>query len=133
MWSSSDGVMGMLSRALTASSLRQRTIAHNLANFNTPGFKRYAVSFEDNLARAQGREALTLQQTHRHHLGNSAEEAVPVVQVDPSTSRRVDGNNVDLEKEMIDLVTNQLRYNACIQQVNSRFNRWRYVINEGRR
>lgn len=55
------------------------------------------------------------------------------MKVDRSAVRRVDGNNVDLETEMVALVTNQLRYNAYIQQVNNRFSRWRYVINEGRR
>ena len=133
MWSSSGGVMQVLSGALSASSLRQKVIAHNLANFNTPGFKRYTVCFEEQLARAQGMRALSLERTHCRHLGGGAGEQVPVVQTDRSAARRVDGNNVDLEEEMIALVTNQLRYNACVQQVNSRFNRWRYVINEGRR
>jgi len=65
--------------------------------------------------------------------GEEPGEVVPAVKVDRSAVRRVDGNNVDLETEMVALVTNQLRYNAYIQQVNNRFSRWRYVINEGRR
>jgi flagellar basal-body rod protein FlgB len=131
MWSSHRGVIGDLTRALSASALRQKVIAHNLANFNTPGFKRYAVSFEEQLARARG--ALPLERTHRRHRGEEPGEVVPAVKVDRSAVRRVDGNNIDLETEMVALVTNQLRYNAYIQQVNNRFSRWRYVINEGRR
>lgn len=133
MWSSNCGIMGDLIKGLNASALRQKVIAHNLANFNTPGFKRYTVSFEEQLARAQSLDKVSLKRTHREHLGKAPEEAVPEVKTDRSTARRVDGNNVDLESEMVALVTNQLRYNACVRQLNNRFSQWRYVINEGRR
>ena len=128
----SDGIMGDLIKGLTASALRQRVIAHNLANFNTPGFKRFAVSFEDQLSLAKQHNG-GLKCTHPAHLDETRQEIAPKVKRDNSTTRRLDGNNVDLETEMVDLVTNQLRYNAYVQQVNSRFSQWRYVINEGRR
>ncbi|HHW73830.1 MAG TPA: flagellar basal body rod protein FlgB [Firmicutes bacterium] len=127
-----DRVMGELSRALSASSLRQKVIAHNLANLNTPGFKRYRVDFEKQLSRAQG-QAISLKRSRGRHLGAGSKEAAPAVRVDSAAIRRVDGNNVDLETEMLDLVTNQLRYNTYVQQINNRFSMWRYVINEGRR
>ena len=71
--------------------------------------------------------------THERHLqpGSAADE--PRVVTEKQTARRIDGNNVDLEREMLELVDNQLRYNAYIQQVNSRLDSWRFVINEGRR
>lgn len=133
MWSNNSGVMGILTRALSASSLRQKVIAHNLANFNTPGFKGYTVRFEEELARAQDRKIMPLRCTHCRHLGSEPDSIVPAVKTDRSAARRVDGNNVDLEGEMVALVTNQIRYNTYVQQVNNRFSRWRYVINEGRR
>lgn len=134
MWAKSDGVIGVLTRALSASSLRQGVIAHNLANFNTPGFKRYTVRFEDEVGRALERNPVTLDRTHHYHLGiERSDAAAPSVEIDRSTLRRIDGNNVDLESEMIELVTNQLRYNAYVQQINNRFSQWRYVIYEGRR
>lgn len=133
MWANNHGVMGELTKALSASSLRQKVIAHNLANFNTPGFKRYTVRFEEEIDKAQKRELVFLKRTHHSHLGKEPGGASPSVEIDRSTLRRVDGNNVDLESEMIALVTNQLRYNAYVQQINNRFSQWRYVINEGRR
>lgn len=133
MFLHSGSIMGELVKGLSASALRQRVIAHNLANFNTPGFKRSAVSFEDQLSLARQQANGGLKCTHPAHLSEARQEAAPEVKIDCSTTRRLDGNNVDLETEMVDLVTNQLRYNAYVQQVNSRFNQWRYVINEGRR
>ena len=47
-----------------------------------------------------------------------------------ATSMRSDGNNVDPDREMLDLVTNQLRYNALVQVISDRFAKWRKVINE---
>ena len=133
MFLDGGGIMDELVKGLSASALRQRVIAHNLANFNTPGFKRSAVSFEEQLARARQPGGDGLKRTHPAHLNGALGEPVAKVKQDRTTTRRPDGNNVDLETEMIDLVINQLRYNAYVQQVNSRFNRWRYVINEGRR
>lgn len=128
-----DQTLFLLARGLDAASLRQRVIAHNLANLNTPNFKRSSVSFEETLHRAQASGGLALSRTHEHHLKPAAAAVEPRIVTDGSTSRRLDGNNVDLEREMLEMVSNQLRYNAYIQQVNSRFNNWRTVINEGRR
>lgn len=127
-----DQTMLLLFRGLDAAALRQRVIAHNLANLNTPNFKRSTVSFEEALVRAQS-SALTPLRTHERHLSPAAAAAEPQVVTDQSAVRRLDGNSVDLEREMLEMVTNQLRYNTYIQQINSRFDNWRFVINEGRR
>jgi len=127
-----DQTMLHLSKGLDLAALRQRVVAHNLANLNTPNFKRSQVTFDATLARAQT-SALTLARTHEQHLQSSAAAAGPRVVTDQSSVRRLDGNNVDLEREMLAMVTNQLSYNTYIQQINSRFDNWRFVINEGRR
>jgi flagellar basal-body rod protein FlgB len=128
-----DQTMSRLTRGLDAASLRQRVLAHNLANLNTPGFKRSTVSFAETLQQAGNQGRLPMARTHERHLqpGSAADE--PRVVTEKQTARRIDGNNVDLEREMLELVDNQLRYNAYIQQVNSRLDSWRFVINEGRR
>ena len=130
---SNDQTMFLLKKGLDAAALRQRVIAHNLANLNTPNFKRSQVSFEETLRKAQGQTGITLTRTHERHLQPKTAPAGAKITTDYSTSNRLDGNNVDLEREMLEMVANQLRYNTYIQQVNSRFNNWRTVINEGRR
>ncbi|MEW5785220.1 MAG: flagellar basal body rod protein FlgB [Bacillota bacterium] len=129
-----DSTLFRLGKGLDAAALRQRVIAHNLANLNTPGFKRSAVTFEETLSRAKDAAGLPLARTHERHLRQTAAPAAePRVTTETDTYRRIDGNNVDIEQEMLEMVANQLRYNSYVQQVNSRFNNWRYVINEGRR
>lgn len=102
-------------RALDASSLRQQVIANNLANVNTPGFKRQDVAFEAKLS-----HALAQRQT-----GGAATSAVDQVRpqvVRPSTdSERADGNNVDMESENVNAAINTLRYEALTTMVGGYF------------
>lgn len=125
--------MNYLRQGMDAASLRQDVIANNLANLNTPGFNRSTVSFEDELQKArQQQETSPLEKTHPRHLPAPGGEVEPQVKEDTSTVRRIDENNVDIEKEMLSLVNNQLRFNTMSQQVSDRLNTWQYVINEGR-
>ena len=104
-------------RALDAASLRQQVIANNLANVNTPGYKKQQVQFEDSLA-----HALT-------HKGSGEIDAVrPQVVTVNSTSERQDGNNVDMESEMVDLAGNQLNYEVLSQSVGGYFSTLKSVI-----
>ena len=128
-----DRIMFWLTRGLDAASLRQRVLAHNLANLNTPGFKRSSVSFEERLQQARAAGQLPLARTHERHLQPPSAAAEPQVITEKHTARRRDGLNADLERVMLELVANQVRYNAYIQQLNSRLDNWRVVINEGRR
>lgn len=129
-----DDLIQGLSRGLDAAALRQQVTAHNLANLNTPNFQRSDVSFEDQLMRAKNQLATPLARTHEKHFPQPPHpEVAPQIKKDTTTVRRIDGNNVDLERDMLNLVTNQLRYNTYVQRLNGKFDNWRFVINEGRR
>jgi flagellar basal-body rod protein FlgB len=130
----------ILEQALRASGLTHEVIAHNLANVNTPGFKRSEVIFQDKLAVALselegGQTKLT--RTHASHLpggeGSSLREVDPEVVVRAETSLRPDGNNVDLDSEIVKLSQNQLLYRSLTQILRMKLAQLRTVINEGRR
>jgi flagellar basal-body rod protein FlgB len=130
------GIYGLLAKGLDAASLRQRVSANNLANVNTPHFKRSFVEFERLLQEAVDVRGGGLAVTRPGHMGGKPEgtnEVVPVTVKDNHTSMRSDGNNVDVDREMTELAINQLYYNAVSQQLNDRLALMRYVINEGRR
>jgi len=131
---SNDGVIGLFNRGLDAASLRQDTTANNLANLNTPNFSRSHVSFEDNLRQAMEQEERpSIRATHPQHFGvPDPDEVEPRVEVDDQSVKRIDGNNVEMEKEMLNMVKNQLKFNAMSDQTSQRFNTWEYIINEGR-
>lgn len=114
--------MHYLSRGIEAASLRQGVIANNIANVNTPEFKKSEVLFEDMLAqelRGPSKDKdgkLKLVRTHGKHIGAPKAEkpfrAEPVVKLRTETTMRTDGNNVDIDEEMARLSQNQLYYQA---------------------
>lgn len=125
-----------LEKALEAASLRQRALAHNIANVNTPGFKRSYVTFEEELRAALNLEpGLPLTRTHPRHLPypRSLAEVKPKMRRDLYTTMRQDGNNVDIDREMTELAMNSINYHAAVEQLNQRLGMLRYVISEGRR
>ena len=109
----------LLERGLGASSLRQRVLAHNVANAMTPGFKRSRVEFEEQLAAAMAE-------------GKSPDAVAPKVEIETDTIGRADGNNVDIELEMTRIAENQLYYAALTRQLSDQFSRLRMVIHDGR-
>jgi flagellar basal-body rod protein FlgB len=111
-------------RALDAYALRHQTISNNLANINTPGYKRQEVSFEDQLA-----GALQAGSNPAGGAAHTVSQVTPSVTTIRNTSARADGNNVDLESENIDLAVNTLRFEALSQQVGGYFTGLKAVIN----
>lgn len=120
----------VVENALQASSLRQRVLAHNIANVNTPGFKRARVDFERFLSEAlRSKEGLDA----REGLDASLGSIKGVRTVETSTWGRLDGNNVDVELEAVQIAENQIWYAALTRQLSDRFARMRMVIHDGRR
>ena len=120
-----------LVRSLDIAALRQQLTAQNIANLNTPGYKRSYVAFSETLDKA--RETLPLKKTASRHLPGINQDGELRVKVEKSTAQRPDANNVELDQEMMNMVSNQLRYNVLVQKISDRYADWRYVINEGRR
>jgi len=124
----------ILEKALSASVLRQKTISNNIANVNTPGFKKSEVSFEDKLQTAVNQSLLPLTRTNDKHLlaGGVSGALEPTVTVDNNTSMRLDGNNVDIDKEMAGLAKNNIYYSAVAQQLGKHYNLLLSAIKEGK-
>ena len=123
-----------LPRAMTAATIRQEVIANNVANVNTPRFRKSTVDFEELLAREiYGEEPdgkLPVVRTHDKHLPYMPLEfrAEPTIEMDNSTIMRVDDNNVDIDIEMANLAKNQLYYNALVTEFSGHVSRLRNAI-----
>ena len=91
--------------ALDALALRQRVIADNVANVQTPGFLAGRVSFEDALARAVDR-------------GTGAAQASVERSLEPT---RPNGNNVNLDTETLSNVDTNLRYQVATRAIDGQF------------
>ena len=100
-----DVTNAALEVALQGTEQRQAVLSNNLANVNTPGFKRSDVSFQDSLASALAG-------------GSSSPEDVSGVQatttVESGTSMRADGNNVDVDRESVNLAENQILFDTVM-------------------
>lgn len=127
--------VSIMEQALAASSLRQKVVSNNIANVNTPGFKKSVVSFENLLANALGgsQTGLPLTRTNEWHLPvASGKLPTPVVSTITETSFRTDENNVDIDAEMAEMAKNSIYYNAVAQQIGKYFTTMKSVVNGGK-
>ena len=124
-----------LGRGLAAANLRQEVISNNIANVNTPNFKKSDVVFEELLAKEIGMDdsgRLPLVRTHDRHLPvGMIGGAKASIQEDDTTTMRVDNNNVDIDIEMASLAKNQLYYNAMATELGGYVNKLKNVITSG--
>lgn len=119
----------IIKNGLDASAKRQRVISSNIANVNTSGYKASTVKFETELQKAIEKKG-TLVNTHEKHLGAAeASEVTGLVERSQGSSMNENGNNVDIDREMVDLAANEIYYNALIEQVNRKLSSMSYVIN----
>ena len=124
-----------LGRGLAAATMRHEVISNNIANVNTPNFKRSAVNFEDLLAKelhlGDG-SRMDMVRTHDRHLPIAIPgKAQAVIEEDNTTTMRVDNNNVDIDSEMAGLAKNQLYYNAMTTQLGGFITKMKNVITSG--
>ncbi len=114
--------LGDLQRALGKTTERHGVLGENLANVNTPGYKRRDVEFNIELEsqlRKPGSRLAELRQERENRLGRN-------------TSLRLDGNNVDMEREVAALAETELRYQALTDLTADYFRGLKNAIREGR-
>ena len=122
-----SGADGYIRAALTGLSSRQRTIANNVANVDTPNFKASEVRFEEALKSAMTRQ-------HGNAPSQSALNSVASrSSLEDGTTTRADGNNVDIDREMEMLGETQLTYSALTQVMSTRLGILRSVVSGGTR
>lgn len=134
--------MDLVQRSLDAAALSHKVISNNLANVDTPGFKRSTVLFNENLRKAMeakrgGTQQLALSRTDARHLDLNAAPALgsiePELVTDVTSTMRNDGNNVDIDREVALLSQNTVWYQTLAQITQMQFSSLRTAISEGRR
>lgn len=116
----------VLSKTLDASAARQKSIANNIANVETPGYKRSYVSFEDELQRV-------LDQKSGHLVRQGLRNLTPTAQIDTVSPSRADGNNVSIDTEIADLAKTSLKYRAATTLLEDKIGMLRAAISEGKK
>lgn len=125
--SSAFDYVNVLDRAADASWTRENLIANNIANVDTPGYKRRDLDFETVLRNELGYcKHTSLDQKMR---GVELDKLEPTVYTDHAQfSYRLDGNNVDIDTEQVELASEQLKYQALTTGVSKEFARMKSVI-----
>lgn len=112
--------INVLTKAADASWTRNEIITNNLANVDTPGYKRKDVSFQNYLLEelTSGDSTSLRTRVNDVEVGNLN----ATVYTDfTELSYRLDGNNVDIDTENVEFASNQLYYQTVLDTINHQF------------
>jgi flagellar basal-body rod protein FlgB len=130
-------VVDTLGNAIAGADLQQTAIAENIANVNTPGYRRQSVSFKDALAAAEGDATsddlgMVTNSDRQFALGaqGSAQPFDPQTEIDTTDQMRADGSNVDVDRESAELAQNSGYSQTMSQLLQVQFMRLREAITE---
>lgn len=121
--------VNVLNVAANGSWARNEAIANNIANVDTPGYKRQDVSFQNELQQAlRNNKYVTLDQKVKN-VQSRLSHVEPRTYIDAAGfSYRLDKNNVDIDTENVEMASNQLLYNGIVQSINNEFSNLKTVI-----
>ena len=119
--------VNVMGKAADAAWQRNEIIANNIANVDTPNYKRQDINFEAQLRRALGESRYETVDAKVAHITTS--ELKPRVYTDAANfSYRVDGNNVDIDTENVELASNQIKYTGLVTSINHEFSNLKMVL-----
>ena len=119
--------INVLDRAADAAWQRNEAISNNIANVDTPGYKRQDVAFESVLQQALGNNRYESMDDKVANVNLSRLRGRAYVDY-ANYSYRLDGNNVDIENENVMLAENQLKYQGLISSINQEFTNLKTVM-----
>lgn len=130
-------LINLLRCAMDGSSLQNAVISNNIANVNTPGYKKLSVAFQDELAKHinQTDNKIALKSTNTKNFSGREDSVRQVIDSNKinNTKLRNDGNNVDIDMELAALAENNLYFNSLAQLLSSQLSLLRTSVTEGRR
>ena len=119
--------INVLDKAADASWKRENLIANNIANADTPGYKRQDIDFQSVLKKELG--------NYKYMNLDQKMESVRLSELNPEVytdhgnySYRLDGNNVDIDTEQVELASEQIKYQALTQSITAEFLRLQAVM-----
>lgn len=116
--SKAENILDIINAGIKAETLRQKAIANNIANLETPGYRRIDVKFEELLARC---------------LRSSGEFDLSEIEAQiyrpKQTPLKPNGNDVNLEAEIGQMIKNTLRHKTYIRLLSKKYNQINLAIN----
>lgn len=119
--------INVMGKTADASWQRNEILANNLANVDTPRYKRQDINFEAQLRQALGNSRYETMDDKVSSL--HTEDLQARVYTDAANfSYRLDGNNVDVDTENVELASNQIKYNGLMNSINQEFANLKMVM-----
>lgn len=124
----------ILEKSMDAYTKRAEALADNIANVNTPNYKRKDVQFESFLQKALYEDGSSVigRRTDEKHFKIGIENKLDSVEAsfteDKNTKMRYDGNNVDIEIEKVEQTKNNIRYQFATNKISGGFTLLKSVI-----
>jgi len=120
--SKTNSIIALIEAGIKAESLRQKAIANNIANLETPGYRRIDVKFEELLAKSLDSSGSV-----------DLSKLEPQIYRPKQTPVKSNGNDVSLENEVGAMIKNSLRYTLYIRLLNKKYRGIESAINVGAR
>jgi flagellar basal-body rod protein FlgB len=118
-----------LGQVLDLRSQQSAMTAGNIANTDTPNYKAKFIPFDELLGSAMATDDMEMRRTHETHLsGMSGTVTDPSIEEIEAPPWALDGNSVNLEREMVRLKSNALQYSAITKGIGKRMAMLRYVV-----
>ncbi len=135
---STNRVTQTLTKSLDVAALKQKVAASNLANIDTPGYKAKKLDFREALKKASsanaGSNGFGLSRTNQNHFECEMENSKlsSLIEEDTETIPKNDGNNVDLDKEMMELTEANAVFKVTSRLLMDKIRMIKYTLREGR-
>jgi flagellar basal-body rod protein FlgB len=127
-----SGTITNLESALNYSATKQKIISQNIANVDTPNYKAKDIRFKSVLDEAIDNSFQSNKTDHRHYSFKKRSNIESGIIHKNPVSYNANGNSVDIDKEMADLATNQIYYNALTERISGKFSTLQNVIRGGK-
>jgi len=129
-----------MQRGLNLTWQRMEVTAQNISNINTPHYKAKKLEFENLLLEKIAESRSHLYSHQMRYSGERGQEKLarelagvkPEIRTDDSTETRIDGNNVDIDHEFLQLSKQRLHYDYLVQRIAGAYSQLRHAISEGR-
>ena len=108
--SRTENIFDFLDAGIKAENLRQKSIANNISNLNTPGYRRLDVKFEEILAKTLDEDGSV-----------NMDDLEPLLYNPKDTPVNEAGNDVSMENEVGQMIQNSARYRAYVRMLNKKY------------
>jgi flagellar basal-body rod protein FlgB len=129
-----NGTISILEKSLDIRSMKHNLLVSNIANKDTPNYKAFDLAVEEEMQKLTGtNKTVSLWKTQSGHLGANGETCseVSITKSSKGFEQNIDGNTVDIEKEMTNLAENNLLYDAMAQIMRKKLQGLKVAIQGG--